>query len=110
MPGRSILLFAFLLPILILRDSAASQSTPEATPAPECTFQPVSVELLREIERDVAEHPIPTPTQPDPSDHGFWTIQVHVRPFPPPAGEPLDDATLASLREFLSDYTQCLIE
>jgi hypothetical protein len=107
MPGRSILLVALLLSSLMAPGAALAQVTPEGTPAPACVFPPVSTERLREIERDLAEHPIPTPT---PSDRGYWTSKIHVRPFPPPAGDPLDDAALASLRAFLGDYTQCMVD
>lgn len=86
--------------------SMAAQGTPEATPAEVCVFPAIDIGLLREIRDDVATSPPPTPTV---YADGSWSSQTYVMPFPPPPGEPLDDATAASVQQFLDDYETCLV-
>jgi hypothetical protein len=90
-----ILAAAFL--VAALPDATSGQS-PEAAPSPTCAFPPVSIELLREIETEAAEQPIPTPTT---LPSGAWSSELHQYGYPPPAGEPLDDETVASVQVFL---------
>jgi hypothetical protein len=78
--------------------SSSAQGTPEATPAPTCVFPPISIDLLREIRDDIAENPPPTPTPPL---MGITSDHTHLLNFPPPPGDPVDDATVASIRYFL---------
>jgi hypothetical protein len=97
-----ILAAAFL--VAALPDATSGQS-PEAAPSPTCAFPPVSIELLREIETEAAEQPIPTPTT---LPSGAWSSELHQYGYPPPAGEPLDDETVASVQVFLGEYQTCL--
>jgi hypothetical protein len=86
--------------------AVSAKGTPVATPASECVFPPISIELLREIRDDVAENPPPTPTV---YADGSWSSRMHTMPFPPPPGEPLDDETVTSVQQFLEDYETCLV-
>jgi hypothetical protein len=105
MSGRLMLLVALFLPSLIAPGGALAQATPTGTPTSACVFPPVSVDLLREIEADASARPIPTPTRPA---QGAWHSELHQYGFPPPAGEALDDETVASVQAFLADYQACL--
>jgi hypothetical protein len=97
----SIVVMAIALPF-----ASSAQGTPEATPEVGCGFPAISIELLRAIRDDVDANPPPPPTV---YANGSWSSQTYVMPFPPPAGEPLDDATHASIVQFLEDYETCLV-
>ena len=40
---------------------------------------------------------------------GTWSSELHRMPFPPPPGDPIDEQTLASVRQFLADYADCVV-
>jgi len=92
--------------IIVVPLTVSADATPEATPTTACIFPPISAHLLREIRDDATAHPIPTPTVPE---RGTWSSQLHRMPFPPPPGEPIDDQTLVSVRQFLADYADCVV-
>jgi hypothetical protein len=99
--------FAVLFTIVLISAplSSSAQVTPEAPPAPTCVFPPISIDLLREIRDDIAENPPPTPTPPV---VGVTSDRTHLMNFPPPPGDPVDDATVASIRTFLDLYAECV--
>jgi hypothetical protein len=71
---------------------------------PPASSPPISVDLLREIRDEIVASPWPTPTP-----ETYLTSPItHLIPFPPPAGEPIDEATVASIQRFLTDYVDCL--
>jgi len=92
--------------IIVVPLTVSADATPEVTPTADCVFPPISADLLREIRDDATAHPIPTPTVPE---RGTWSSQLHRMPFPPPPGEPIDDQTLVSVRQFLADYADCVV-
>ena len=100
--------FAVLFTALVIAAplSSLAQGTPEATPAPTCVFPPISIDLLHEIRDDIAENPPPTPTPPV---VGITSDRTHLLNFPPPPGDPVDDATVASIRTFLDHYAECVV-
>lgn len=86
--------------------SSAARGTPEATPTVTCAFPPISIELLREIRDDIAANPPPTPTT---AAEGYSSSRTHLIQFPPPPGEPLDEATHASVERFVAAYEPCIV-
>jgi hypothetical protein len=100
---RLVTLFVLLV-IAFVPLSALADATPEATPAEHCAFPPISVDLLREFRDEIATNPPPTPTP----EARLQSPRTHLMPFPPPPGEPIDDATVASVRAFLDDYAACM--
>ena len=104
--GRVRLLFATLVIVAVAPITVVADATPGATPTAACAFPPISIDLLREIRDDATEHPIPTPTMPV---RGTWSSELHRMPFPPPPGDPIDEQTLASVRQFLADYADCVV-
>ena len=94
-----VLLVVSLVPLSVLADA-----TPEATPAESCIFPPISIDLLREFRDEIAANPPPTPTP----EANYSSSRSHLMPFPPPPGEPIDDATVESIRAFLDDYAECM--
>jgi hypothetical protein len=99
----SILLFVLLV-VSLAPLSVRADATPQATPAGSCDFPPISVDLLREMRDEIAANPPPTPTP----EANYSSSRSHLMPFPPPPGEPIDEATAESIRSFLSDYAECL--
>jgi hypothetical protein len=93
-----------LLVVSLAPLSVRADATPQATPAESCDFPPISVDLLREMRDEIAANPPPTPTP----EANYSSSRSHLMPFPPPPGEPIDDATVDSIRSFLSDYAECL--
>src|SRR6476659_5312956 len=104
--GRVRLLFATLVIVAVAPITVVADSTPGATPTAACAFPPISIELLREIRDDATEHPIPTPTMPVREP---WSSELHRMPFPPPPGDPIEEQTLPSVRQFLAEYADCVV-
>src|SRR5689334_18375707 len=103
--GRVPLLLTLLGIVLIVASlTVAAHATPEATPTAACAFPPINADLLREMRDEIAANPPPTPTP----EAQYQSPRTHLMPVPPPAGEPIDDATVASIRLFLVDYADCV--
>ena len=104
--ARTLVIFAAALMLPAAPFSTSAYGTPEASPTASCAFSPIDVELLREIRDDIAENPPPTPTPPE---VGFTSPRTQLMSFPPPPGDPVDDATIASIRVFLDRYAECVV-
>lgn len=100
LPVLIVVLLAFMTPA-----STIAAGTPDATPAATCAFEPISLDLLREMRDEIAENPPVTATPPV---VGVSSDRTHLLDFPPPPGDPIDDATVGSIRTFLGLYADCL--
>lgn len=102
---RQIALLLGVLVSAVVPVTALAQATPEATPAANCPFPPISADLLREMRGAISESPPPTPTPPE---VGLTSDRTHLLAFPPPPGDPIDDATADSIRRFIAAYADCV--
>lgn len=84
--------------------ASLAPASPESTAT--CDFPSVSTARLREIRDAAAAHPVPTPTT---SSRGLSTSELHHFAYPPRSGDPLDDSTLASIRAFIREYSECIV-
>ena len=101
------LLFAMLaIVIAVAPITVVADATPEATPTAACVFPPISIDLLREIRDEIVANPSPPRPSRKPDT---YRSRTHRMPFPPPPATPSTTRLLASVRQFLADYADCVV-